>query len=193
MLISLLARCALRDQKALESLYALTSAYLNGVAFRILGCEDSSNDVLQESFVQIWNNASSYTLNQSNPTTWMTSIVRYRAIDKLRHEGRHQNRPHHEAEEEILLNTPSEDNQEKAYQRFRLNEDLQKCLDAMNDKFKQSLELAYLYGYSREELANTLDTNINTVKSWLKRGGTKLKECLEGKSIGASMERTNHD
>lgn len=192
MLISLLARCALRDQKALESLYQKTSAYLNGVAFRILGSTDSSNDVLQESFIQIWNNASSYTLTQGNPTTWMTSIVRYRAIDKLRHEARHQNRPHHEAEEEILLNIACDENQEEAYSRFRLNQDLKKCLNAMNDKFKQSLELAYLYGYSREELANVLDTNINTVKTWLKRGGAKLKECMDGSHMESDKEGSDN-
>ncbi len=178
-LMDLLARCALRDQKALEVLYRRTSAYLNGVAYRILGSADSSNDVLQESFIQIWNKASNYTPAQGSPTTWMTSIVRYRAIDKLRHEGRHQNRPHHEEESEILLNTPSDHTQEDIYSRFRLNQQLQTCLDAMNDKFKQSLELAYLYGYSREELAETLGTNINTVKSWLKRGGAKLKDCMK--------------
>ncbi len=180
-LISLLARCALRDQSALELLYQKTSAYLNAVAYRIVGSADSSNDVLQESFVQIWNNATRYTAAQGNPTTWMTSIVRYRAIDKIRHEGRHQNRPHHEEETEILLSTASEDTQEEVYSRFRLNEELKKCLNAMNDKFKQSIELAYLHGYSREELAETLGTNINTVKSWLKRGGAQLKICMQGK------------
>ena len=180
-LISLLARCALRDQSALELLYQKTSAYLNAVAYRIVGSADSSNDVLQESFVQIWNNATRYTAAQGNPTTWMTSIVRYRAIDKIRHEGRHQNRPHYEEETEILLSTASEDTQEEVYSRFRLNEELKKCLNAMNDKFKQSIELAYLHGYSREELAETLGTNINTVKSWLKRGGAQLKICMQGK------------
>ncbi|WP_320819417.1 RNA polymerase sigma factor [Thalassolituus sp.] len=188
MLINLIARCALRDQKALEALYQAAAAYLNGVAFRILGSADSSNDVLQESFVQIWNNAASYTSAQGNPTTWMTSIVRYRAIDKLRHEARHQNRPHHEAESEILLNTPTEETQEETYSRFRLNAQLKKCLESMNDKFKQSLELAYLYGYSREELADVLDTNINTVKTWLKRGGAKLKVCMEGESGGSNND-----
>jgi RNA polymerase sigma-70 factor (ECF subfamily) len=180
-LMRLLARCALRDQAALEALYQKTAAYLNAVAYRIVGSADLSNDVLQESFVQIWNNATSYTPAQGNPTTWMTSIVRYRAIDKLRHEGRHQNRPHHDEEADILLSTPSEDTQEEIYSRFRLNEELKKCLDAMNDKFKRSIELAYLQGYSREELAETLGTNINTVKSWLKRGGAQLKICMEGK------------
>ncbi|WP_276677790.1 RNA polymerase sigma factor [Thalassolituus oleivorans] len=188
MLMNLIARCALREQKALEALYQAAAAYLNGVAFRILGSADSSNDVLQESFVQIWNNAASYTPAQGNPTTWMTSIVRYRAIDKLRHEARHQNRPHHEAETEILLNTPTEETQEEIYNRFRLNAQLKKCLESMNDKFKQSLELAYLYGYSREELADVLDTNINTVKTWLKRGGAKLKVCMEGENGGSNND-----
>lgn len=187
-LMSLLARCALRDQRALEALYQKTAAYLNGVAYRIVGSVDISNDVLQESFVQIWNNATSYTPAQGNPTTWMTSIVRYRAIDKLRLEGRHQNRPHHEEETEILLNTPSDDTQEEVYGRYRLNENLKECLNTMSDKFKQSIELAYLYGYSRQELANSLDTNINTVKSWLKRGSDQLKMCLEGKNGGVNND-----
>jgi RNA polymerase sigma-70 factor (ECF subfamily) len=182
--MNLLARCALQDQKALEALYQQTAAYLNAVAYRIVGSADSSNDVLQESFIQIWNNASSYTPVLGNPITWMTSIVRYRAIDKLKHEGRHQNRPYHEEENEILLNTPGEKTQEEVYSHFRLNKQLQACLDAMNDKFKQSIELAYLYGYSREELAEALGTNINTVKSWLKRGSTRLKDCMEGQNSG---------
>ena len=183
-LVELLARCALRDQKALEALYQESAAYLNAVAYRIVGSTDISNEVLQESFIQIWNKASSYTPMLGNPSTWMTSIVRYRAIDKLKHEGRHQNRPYAEEENDILLNTPSEHTQEEVYNQFRLNKQLQACLDAMNDKFKKSVELAYLYGYSREELAETLGTNINTVKSWLKRGSARLKDCMEGQNRG---------
>ena len=183
-LVELLARCALRDQKALEALYQESAAYLNAVAYRIVGSTDISNEVLQESFIQIWNKASSYTPVLGKPSTWMTSIVRYRAIDKLKHEGRHQNRPYAEEENDILLNTPSEHTQEEVYNQFRLNKQLQACLDAMNDKFKKSVELAYLYGYSREELAETLGTNINTVKSWLKRGSARLKGCMEGQNRG---------
>jgi RNA polymerase sigma-70 factor (ECF subfamily) len=183
-LVELLARCALRDQKALEALYQESAAYLNAVAYRIVGSVDISNEVLQESFIQIWNKASSYTPMLGNPSTWMTSIVRYRAIDKLKHEGRHQNRPYAEEENDILLNIPSEHTQEEVYNQFRLNKQLQACLNAMNDKFKKSVELAYLYGYSREELAETLGTNINTVKSWLKRGSARLKDCMEGQNRG---------
>lgn len=187
-LMTLLARCALKDQKALEALYGKTSGYLNAVAYRILGSEEASNEVLQESFLQIWDNAASYSSVQGQPSTWITSIVRYRAIDKLRHEKRHQNRPHQEEEAEILLSIADEYTQEDTFSRTRLNEQLQTCLDAMNSKFKHCIELAYLYGYSREELSETLGANINTVKSWLKRGGSKLKDCMEGKDGGADNE-----
>lgn len=180
-LIDLLARCALRDQKALEQLYQKTAGYLNGVALRIVGTADSSNDVLQEAFVQIWDNASDYAPAKANPLTWMCSIVRYRALDKLRKEQRHRNRPPAEEEAAILLSTPGEETQEEQQQRFQLNAQVKSCLDAMNEKFRKSVELAYLYGYSREELAEALGTNINTVKSWLRRGAASLKSCLEGK------------
>ncbi|MFW2374811.1 MAG: RNA polymerase sigma factor [Gammaproteobacteria bacterium] len=179
-LVNLLARCGLRDQKALELLYQKTAAYLNAVAYRIVGSSDVSNDVLQEAFVQIWDNATSYAPSQAKPLTWMSSIVRYRAIDKARQEQRHQHRPHHDEEVDILANTPSGESPEDIHQCLQLNQQLRNCLDAMNDNFKQSVELAYIYGYSREELADRLDTNVNTIKSWLHRGAAKLKTCLEG-------------
>lgn len=181
-LADLLARCALRDQKALALLYNKTAHYLNAVAYRITGSKDCSNDVLQESFVQIWDNAASYTSNQANPLTWMSSIVRYRAIDKMRREQRHQNRPFSEDENNILMQTPGGIEPDKNLQSERLNEKIEKCLAAMNDNFKKSVKLAYLYGYSREELVDVLGTNLNTVKSWLRRGSVKLKECLQGGS-----------
>lgn len=180
-LSDLLARCSLKDQKALEQLYEKVAPYLNGVAYRILGASDDSNDVLQEAFVQIWNNAANFNPAQANPLTWMSSIVRYRAIDKLRQEQRHvAQRPHQDSEAEILQSIPGAHTQEDIQQQFMLNKQLKKCLDLMNDKFRKSVELAYLYGYSREELAESLDTNVNTIKSWLHRGVAKLKLCLEG-------------
>ena len=73
---NLLARCVLKDQAALEQLYQKTAAYLNAVAFRVLGSEEESNDVLQEAFLQIWDNAENFQAAKSNPLTWMASIVR---------------------------------------------------------------------------------------------------------------------
>ena len=179
-LVDLLSRCALRDQKAFDSLYKLTASYLNAVAYRIVGSQESSNDVLQEAFVQIWDKASAYAPHQSNALTWMASIVRYRAIDKIKSEQRHRNRPPAEEEEDILLNLSGGNGLESEYQHYQNSEQIHRCLASMNEKFSRCVKLAYIYGYSREELAETLSSNLNTVKSWLRRGSVKFKECMEG-------------
>lgn len=178
-LIHLLAQCALRDQKALQRLYSLTSAYLNAVAYRIVGSRECSNEVLQDAFVQIWDNAGNYAPSQALPLTWMSTIVRYRAIDKVRKEKRHNNRLGSEDEEEIMLREPGGEEPDLSVEEMCLTQEMENCLDQMNEKFKESIKLAYIYGYSREELVGILGANLNTVKSWLRRGSIKLKECLQ--------------
>ncbi len=177
-LIALLARCTLKDQQALKLLYDRLSPFLNGVAYRIVLSSELSNEVLQEAFVQIWQNAESYRPQQSKPLTWITSIVRYRAIDKLQVEQKHANRAAYDEEASALDNLESMHSPESDYAQVQLQGQIQDCLTQMNDKVKQCLELAYLIGYSREELAEHFDTNVNTVKSWLRRGSERLRLCL---------------
>ena len=88
----LLGRITLKDQQALQQLYQKVAGKLNGIAMKLLNDADLSNDVLQETFLQIWNNAGEYRRNQGEPMTWMASLLRYRALDKLRSENREQKR-----------------------------------------------------------------------------------------------------
>ncbi|MFC3121740.1 RNA polymerase sigma factor [Agaribacter flavus] len=179
LLASLLARCALKEQKALEKLYGLSAVYLHAVAYKIVRSQESSNEVLQDAFVQIWDNAGSFSPAQSQATTWMSSIVRYRAIDKIRREQKHANRIGGDEEEDLLLTTPAKERPLEELENIELNHKTQACLETMHEKFSKSIKLAYLYGYSREELVDILGANLNTVKSWLRRGSLKLKECLQ--------------
>ena len=189
-LIDLLGRCRLKDQRAIKVLYNRLSPYLNGVAFRIVQSDELSNEVLQEAFMQIWQNAESYQPHMSRPLTWITSIVRYRAIDKLQKEQRHIHQrepvnqdalPTDEDEADTALLSAHE-TPDAEYARTQLRSHIRQCLTPMNDKVKQCIELAYLMGYSREELAQRFDTRVNTVKSWLRRGSERLKQCLQNKS-----------
>lgn len=190
-LSDLLARCALRDQRAFGVLYQKTAGYLNTVAYRILRSREASNEVLQEAFVQIWDNAGQYNATQAKVLTWMTTIVRYRAIDKQRQERRHQQRPPSEEEADILENVESTHSPEEESKRYRLNEQVSACLEELNDKFRQCVELAYLQGFSVQELAQSLDANVNTVKTWMRRGAAKLKTCLEGKQAELNVTESN--
>ena len=77
-----MARCALRDQRAFRDLYRHTSAKLYAVALRIVRRDDWAEEVLQESFVNIWNHITEYSSARSAPLTWMTAIVRNRAFTR---------------------------------------------------------------------------------------------------------------
>src|SRR6202008_2694410 len=81
----LLARVSLRDHEAFELVYKLTSSHLFGVALRILKRGDHAEEVLQDAYVNIWNQAGSYGAGLAAPMTWLISVVRNKALDWLRH------------------------------------------------------------------------------------------------------------
>ena len=91
----LMARCSLRDQRAFAELYRRTSGRLLAVAMRIVRRRDWAEEILQESFVSIWHHVPQYDRVRSAPMTWMTTIVRNRALDWVR-------RPQHETSDEGL-------------------------------------------------------------------------------------------
>ena len=95
----LLAQCALGDRRAFETLYRSVGPRLHGVALRFMGRADLAEEVLQESFVRIWNNASRYEAHLSAPLTWMINITRNQAIDQLR---KHRDRPLTDLEQDAL-------------------------------------------------------------------------------------------
>src|SRR6187402_1488007 len=80
----LLARVALGDRTAFRRLYDATAPSLFGVALRIVRQRDRAEEVLQDAFVNAWNRAAGYQAALSQPMTWLTAIVRNRALDELR-------------------------------------------------------------------------------------------------------------
>lgn len=176
---NLLARIALKDQKALQQLYDSVASRLNGTAMRILADEDLSNDVLQETFLQIWHNAGDYRRDQSEPMTWMTSLLRYRTLDKLKAEKREQNRRDQYKEAQDLFGDEHEKSPISGLLQQEAGGVLDRCLSTLDTLNKNAILMAYYYGYSREDIAIHVEQPINTVKSWLKRGLSRLAECLD--------------
>jgi RNA polymerase sigma-70 factor, ECF subfamily len=176
----LLARVALHDRAALRELYDMVSPSLFGVAVRMVNRRDRAEEVLQDAFVNIWNKAASYNPVASQPMTWMTAIVRNRALDELRRETRNvaqslDDQTHGGAGD------PEDDRPnplellEQAADRLRIRG----CLDAIEGPQRQCLALAYYHGMSHSELARHLGSPIGSVKVWLRRGLQKMKHCLE--------------
>lgn len=174
----LLARIALRDQAALQQLYGLVAAKLNGIAMKLLNDADQSNDVLQETFLQIWHKAGEYRRHQGEPMTWMTSLLRYRALDKLRSDKREQKRRDQYGEVQELFGETSAESPIAGMLQKDTDIKLNQCLQTLDTLNRNAILMAYYYGYSREDIAIHVEQPINTVKSWLKRGLTRLAQCL---------------
>jgi len=181
-LVTLIARSALRDELAFKALYNEVGAYLNGVALRIVKTPEASNDVLQEAFMQIWTNAGSYRPHLSKPLTWLTSIVRYRALDRLDKEQRVNKRQI--SNDELVDEFADHRNPELDVDNTLFLRHLFYCMTLLTEQTKQAVTLAYVYGYSRVEIADQMQTNASTVKSWLRRGADKLRYCLTKRMSG---------
>jgi RNA polymerase sigma-70 factor (ECF subfamily) len=172
----LLAACARRDRAAFERLYRATSAKLYGVAVRILRREDWAEEVLQECYVNIWTHAPEYRAGLAAPMTWMTSIVRNRCLDWLR-------RPHAEVPDED--GAAAEAAQSDApgplaeLERAKDAQALGRCLGSLEARQRQAIALAFYDGLTHSELASHLREPLGTVKTWVRRGLARLKDCLE--------------
>jgi RNA polymerase sigma-70 factor (ECF subfamily) len=176
-LSDLLARCALRDQRAFATLYQFSSAKLFAVAVRITRRRDWAEEVLQEAFVNIWNHAAGYNSTKSAPMTWMTAIVRNRALDWLR-------RPREveidEEHEELMASIADESpGPEELLRRSLEAGALAECMKVLTEQQQRSITLAFFHGLSHGELADQMRKPLGTVKTWIRRGLDRLKGCLD--------------
>ena len=173
-LVWLLASVAKGDEAAFERLYEATRAKLFGVVLRILRRQDLAEEVIQEAYVKIWNNAGRFNPGMASPITWMVSIARNRAIDvvRKRSETSIEEEP---AAMEVASDTPD------PLARREMTEELKRILECVGqlDPERQKLVLlAYYNGWSREQLAEKFNTPLNTVKTWLRRSMLEIRECL---------------
>ena len=169
----MIARTALGDRDAFATLYRVTSAKLFGICLRVLNNRAEAEDALQDAFVRIWQKAGRYAANGYSPMTWLITLTRNLAIDKLRA----RKAPTVELDKVRGLSdggpTP-EDAAIAASERARI----QACLDELDDGRADAVRGAYLQGESYQELADRMGVPLNTMRTWLRRSLMKLKECL---------------
>lgn len=168
---TLLARTGRGDRGAFAALYQAASGKLCGVALRIVKDRSVADDVLQEAFVRIWQNAGQFDAARGRAITWMAAIARNAAIDEIRR--RRPTAANVEIEEvaELFAHDPA-----SASDELRA---LAECLGRLDPKHRECVLLAYYHGLSREELSERFDAPVGTVKVWLHRAAASLRTCLE--------------
>ena len=176
----LLAAVARRDRQAFRDLYDATCGKLFATVLRIVRTKPAAEEVLQDVYLRIWQNAGRFSPETASARTWMNSIARNRAIDVLRQKN-------------FASVTPAEDNEGSWYERIAEDRDreadmvnnasLRRCLAGIDEQARTCVLLAYYEGYSREELAQRYDRPVNTIKTWLHRSLASLRACLDGAPV----------
>jgi len=170
-----LVRTGQGDRSAFETLYRSTSAKLFGVCLRIFGDRRDAEDALQDAYVTIWNRASSYDPARASPITWLVTVARNRAIDRLRAAGKGGLAPLDEAAE---VADPAPDAEQSLLEQGEAQA-LSGCIGELEARDAKFISAAFLGGATYAELAERERAPLGTVKSRIRRALIRLRECLD--------------
>ena len=171
---SALMACARGDQRELQRIYEREASRLLGVAYRILRRRDLADEAVHDAFLQIWQKASTYDPARGSARGWIYTVVRHRALNILRDTSRETL-----SDDSHFEDMPASDSDPLNYlSRLSDAASLSHCLERLDAPKRTSILLAYVDGYTHQQIALQLNTPLGTVKAWIRRGLLSLKECL---------------
>jgi len=169
----MILRVALQDRAAFEALYSATSAKLFGIVLRVLKDRAASQEVLQEIYLRLWQGgAETFATGKASPISWLSTIARNRAIDRLR-----KRKPKTTLDQapEVADSAPGPEALAiAASERAQINA----CLEELQPDRAAAVRGAYLDGDTYAALAERHDVPLNTMRTWLRRSLMSLKDCL---------------
>jgi RNA polymerase sigma factor (sigma-70 family) len=174
-LVEALVRTGEEDRVAFRDLYSLTSAKLFGICYRICGERQAAEDVLHDVYLTIWKRAGAYEPSRASPITWLATIARNRAIDWQRAQKVRRSTPIEDAPQ-ILDTAPLASETLLHDEQSHL---LQECLELLEQRQRSAIHTAFFDGVTYAELAERQNIPLGTMKSWVRRGLARLRECLE--------------
>lgn len=166
------------DDSALPVIYRATSSKLFGIILRIVGDQAEAEDVLQDVYINLWQQAARFDTARGSPMGWLATFARNRAVDRLRRlntAGASKRAPIEAAD---LVADPTPDAEHQLIGAGEANA-LQRCIDTLNMHQRDAIRAAWFDGLSYPELAERANVPLGTMKSWIRRGMIQLKECLE--------------
>ena len=172
---ALLDRTARGDVAAFDQVYDRVAGAVLGLATRVLRNRALAEEVAQDVLVEVWRTAARYESGRGSAQGWIMTIAHRRAVDRVRREqaatereervaARDERRPHDEVGEAV----------ETSLER----EQVRRCMGSLTDLQRESVALAYYDGYTYREVAQLLHTPLGTIKSRLRDGLIRLRDCM---------------
>ncbi|MDZ4287331.1 MAG: sigma-70 family RNA polymerase sigma factor [Prosthecobacter sp.] len=179
--IRILQRIAERDSRSFQELYRKYSGLLFSAISNVLNDHHDAEDVMQEVLVQIWNKAHLYEPRKGKPLTWLTTMARNRAIDRIRAKQR-RSRLNDEFEVENKNVQPEfETSGRDVLQDKERDTILRGAVSKLTDDQKEAIHLAYFSGLTQAEVAERLQEPLGTVKARIRRGVNRLEGLVKAR------------
>jgi RNA polymerase sigma factor (sigma-70 family) len=171
----LLQQVGEHDRDAFAKLYQRSSPRLYGVCLRMLTDPREAEEVLQEAYVSIWQRGSTFEAGRASAMTWMVSLVRNKAIDRLRQH------PNIHVDHDFAIDSITDDEPTPAAkaEHHQDSQRLEECLKELDVQQRRSIREAFFSGNTYHELAQRAQVPLGTMKSWIRRGLLQLRAGLE--------------
>ena len=174
-LIGLLAKVARGDHQAFELLYGELAGPVYGVVRQVLHDPAQSEEIAQEVLLEIWRTASRFDPAKGSPAAWALTIAHRRAVDRVRSETASSRR-----EEKAAADATGEPDDVAEMVAATLDgQRVRRCLDGLTELQRESIKLAYYGGYSYPQVARLLGVALGTVKTRIRDGLIRMRDCLE--------------
>ncbi|MEC3980712.1 ECF RNA polymerase sigma factor SigK [Amycolatopsis sp. H20-H5] len=180
---ALIARVARGDERAFEALYELCSARVYGVIRRLLLDAAQAEEVSQEVWLQVWRSAPGYAPERGSAMTWLLTLAHRRAVDRVR-SAQAAGARERSASFESARDRPFDQVSETAVTRAEQRQ-VRRCLTALTELQRQAVVMAYYHGSTYREVAEALDVPLATVKTRMRDGLIRLRDCLQGNETTA--------
>ncbi|MEP7170642.1 MAG: sigma-70 family RNA polymerase sigma factor [Bacteroidota bacterium] len=162
-----------KNTSAFSTLYDNYSAALYGVVLRIVEKEEIAEDILQESFVKIWNKIDSYDHSKGKLFTWMLNIARNTAIDELRSAQHKQSQQNRNIDDSVNMINASQSTSSKVDQIG-----LKETVARLKPDYKLIIDLLYFKGYTQDEVSKEFQIPLGTVKTKARAAMMQLRELM---------------
>lgn len=173
-----LSRVAGGSPEAFEALYDRYGRLAYAIALRVLSDEGAAEEVVQDAFLAVWRKTLMYRAERGSVRSWVATVVRNAAIDRLR---RDQRRDRYELDVEVSASRASLSDTWSEVAEELSRHEIRTAMHTLPVEQRQTLELAYWCGLSQREISEAMDVPVGTVKGRARLGLHKLRDALEGR------------
>jgi RNA polymerase sigma-70 factor (ECF subfamily) len=171
----LLALAGRGDQAAFEAAYDRVAAPVYGLIRRVLRDSAQAEEVAQETLLEVWRTAARFDRARGSALAWVMTIAHRRAVDRVRSEAAATAR---EARVVAAATPALADEVAEAVESSLEAERVSRCLDGLTELQRESITLAYYSGYTYPQVASALSVALGTVKTRIRDGLKRLRDCL---------------